>query len=470
MGFRDSNQDLFAFVQMDPVRARQRIIDLAATQLFISNVFHQYQPPYNFSRGAYHQYLPLSKRGNNDAGSGFNDDPLWLVLSVAAYIKETGRWDILDELVPYENAPGTEMPLYDHLKKSIEYTLTHRSKLHNLPLIGQADWNDCLNLNCLSTEPNQSFQLTKGIPESEQVAESILIAGQFVWVVKEMAGIACKLGFNSEVEQYQAYAIEMEELVRRYGWDGEWFLRAYDHKGDKVGSHTCEEGQIYIEPQGMCVMAGIGIKNGLAQQALDSVYRRLATPYGIALLQPSYTQYHPELGEISSYPPGYKENGSVFCHNNAWILIAETILGNGDRAYDYYMRINPSAREPFSDVYRCEPYVFAQTIAGCDASEPGEAKNSWLTGTASWTYVAATQWILGIRATYDGLCIDPVIPTKWNNFKATRIFRGVTYQITVQRIGNGRMPSLEVDGQAIQGTIIQPQKDKKVVQVLVRLI
>jgi cellobiose phosphorylase len=231
-------------------------------------------------------------------------------------------------------------------------------------------------------------------------------------------------------------------------------LRAYDHYSQKVGSRECDEGQIFIEPQGMCVMAGIGLEDGLAEKALASVKERLATPHGIVLQQPPYSQYYLNLGEISSYPPGYKENAGIFCHTNPWIAIAETRLGHGDQAHDYYLRINPSARQEISDIHRCEPYVYAQMIAGRDAQSHGEAKNSWLTGTAAWNYVAITQWILGIRPHYDGLQIAPVIPQGWAGYKAVRRFRGVSYNITVERQGPGNVLSLIVDGLAITGDIV----------------
>jgi cellobiose phosphorylase len=439
MGFRDSNQDLLGFVHLIPERARQRILDLAATQLR--------------DGGAYHQYQPLTKRGNNDVGSNFNDDPLWLVLAAAAYIKESGDWEILDEAVPYDNQPGSEEPLYQHLKRSIQYT-RDRIGPHGLPLIGRADWNDCLNLNCFSEEPGQSFQTT--INKDGKIAESVFIAGLFMQAAEEMAAIARHCQYRREGQAFCDMAKEMETAVWSAGWDGEWFRRAYDNFGNPVGSKDCKEGQIFIEPQGICVMAGLGIKDGRARQALDSVAARLATPHGILLQQPAYSRYYVHLGEISSYPPGYKENAGIFCHTNPWIIIAETKIGRGNYAYDYYLRINPSAREDISEVHKCEPYVYAQMIAGRDAAAHGEAKNSWLTGTAAWNYVAVTQWILGIRSTYDGLEIAPVMPSEWNGFDAARLFRGVRYDLHVVRKGPGNGVRLEVDGTPIDGTVITP--------------
>jgi cellobiose phosphorylase len=437
LGFRDSNQDLLGFVQMDPARARERIVDLASTQL-----------P---SGGAYHQYQPLTKRGNNDVGGNFNDDPHWLIIGVAAYLKETGDWSILDEPVPYDNEPGSERPLYEHLQRSFRYTL-ERLGPHGLPLIGRADWNDCLNLNCFSDTPGQSFQTTTN--KEGKVAESVFIAGLFVLAGKELAAIAQRRGLAKEAESYLAESAKMDGVIHKHGWDGEWFLRAYDDFGHKIGSKECKEGQIFIETQGFCVLAGIGLNDGLAQKALDSVRTHLATEHGIVLQQPAYSQYYLNLGEISSYPPGYKENAGIFCHNNPWVIIAETQVGNGDAAHDYYSRINPSAREAISDVHRCEPYVYSQMIAGRDAPSFGEAKNSWLTGTAAWNYYAITQWILGIRPAFDGLQIAPVIPQSWPGFEATRKFRGVTYRIHVKREGPGNHVALSVDGKPVQGDIV----------------
>jgi cellobiose phosphorylase len=437
LGFRDSNQDLLGFVHMVPGRARERILDLAATQLPTG--------------GAYHQYQPLTKRGNNEVGSGFNDDPHWLIVGVGAYLKETGDWSILDQPVPYDNEPGSETPLYEHLQRSFRYTID-RLGPHGLPLIGRADWNDCLNLNCFSDSPGQSFQTTTN--KDGKVAESVFIAGLFVLAGRELADIARHRGLAAEAASHLAEVAKMESTIRQHGWDGEWFLRAYDDFGRPVGSKENVEGKIFIETQGFCTLAGIGLEDGLALKALDSTRRLLATKHGIVLQQPAYSRYYIELGEISSYPPGYKENAGIFCHNNPWVIIGETRVGHGDSAHDYYSRINPSVREEISEVHRCEPYVYAQMIAGRDAPTHGEAKNSWLTGTAAWNYYAITQWILGIRTSYDGLIIAPVIPKSWRGFMLSRKFRGVTYDIEVQRAGNGNQVSLEVNGTSVPGNLV----------------
>ncbi|KAA3643527.1 MAG: glycosyl transferase [Chloroflexi bacterium] len=460
MGFRDSNQDLLGFVHLIPERARERILDLAATQLPTG--------------GAYHQYQPLTKRGNNDIGSNFNDDPLWLVLSVVAYVKETGDWNMLNEPVPYDNQPGSEAPLYDHVQRSIKYTMD-RLGPNGLPLIGRADWNDCLNLNAFSDSPGQSFQTTTN--RDGKVAESVFIAGLFVLAVGELIELTKKWNadlstadFPLSLQDMQNAKDSIESAVLGAGWDGDWFRRAYDNFGHVLGSKENDEGRIFIEPQGLCIMSGMGLEDGRAQKALDSVAEHLATPHGIVLHQPAFTKYYLHLGEISSYPPGYKENAGVFCHTNPWIMIAETKIGRGDNAFDYYQRINPSAREEISEVHRSEPYVYAQMIAGKDAPKHGEAKNSWLTGTAAWNYVAITQWVLGIRPTYDGLQIAPVVPADWDSFEAERSYRGVRYLIHVERTGPGNEVVLEFDGKPLEGNIVPiPTNGKTEVQVKAKL-
>ena len=415
MGFRDSCQDLLGFVHMIPERARERILDIAATQ---------------FSDGsAYHQYQPLTKKGNLAVGSGFNDDPLWLIAGTDAYLCETGDWSILDEPVAFDNDLSLARPLMEHLRRSFRFTQTHLGP-HGLPLIGRADWNDCLNLNCFSEHPGESFQITG--PSEGPVAESVFIGGMFVKYGKAYVRICRHLGLEQEATEAEKAIANVEAAVLDAGWDGAWFRRAFDAYGHVVGGKECEEGQIFIEPQGMCVMAGIGKETGEAAAALKSVEERLDTEYGIVLLQPAYTKYHLELGEISSYPPGYKENAGIFCHNNPWIVCAETELGHGDRAFQLYRRTAPAYIEDISEIHRTEPYVYSQMIAGKDAPSFGEGKNSWLTGTAAWTFVSISQAILGIKPTLDGLMIDPCIPSDVKEYRVSRRYRGAQYDITVK--------------------------------------
>ena len=413
MGFRDSCQDLLGFVHIIPERARERILDIAATQ---------------FPDGsAYHQYQPLTKKGNLAVGSGFNDDPLWLIAGVDAYLRETGDWSILEESVTFDCDENNVAPLMEHLRRSFRFTCTHLGP-HKLPLIGRADWNDCLNLNCFSAHPGESFQITG--PSEGPVAESVFIAGMFV----------------------------------KYG-------RAYDAFGAPVGSKKCAEGQIFIEPQGMCVMAGIGKETGEAAKALESVQERLDSKFGIVLHQPAYTKYYLNLGEISSYPPGYKENAGIFCHNNPWITCAEAVLGHGARAFETYRKICPAYLEPVSDIHRTEPYAYSQMVAGKDAPTFGEAKNSWLTGTAAWTFVSISQAILGVQPELDGLRIDPCIPPAWKNVRLTRRFRGAEYRIVIENPYGAEhgVQELYVDGVRQESNLLAPAVPGSVVSVRVVL-
>lgn len=450
IGFRDSNQDILGFVRMVPDRARERIIDLAATQ---------------FSNGgAYHQYQPLTKQGNEEIGGGFNDDPLWLLYSVLAYIKETGDYGILEEKVPYADQPSAQATLHDHLRASLRYTLNNLGP-HGLPLIGRADWNDCLNLNCFSENPDESFQTC--VNKDGKTAESILIAAIFLYIAPEYVRLCEKLNLTAEAQALTEAIERMRQAVLEHGYDGEWFLRAYDDQGAKVGSKENDEGQIYIEPQGFCVMAGLGLNDGKAARSLDAVEKYLATDHGIKLLYPAYSAYRKELGEITSYPPGVKENAGIFCHNNPWVIIAETKLKRAEKAFDYYKRITPAYREEISEVHRLEPYVYAQMIAGDDSKRHGEAKNSWLTGTAAWSYVAITQHILGIRPDFDGLIIDPCLPKALKTVQITRVFRGVSYEITIDNQMTGDF-QLEVEGGEAQDRLVKALPGQKRVIVKCR--
>lgn len=454
MGFRDSNQDLLGFLHQIPDRARERILDLAATQL-----------P---DGGAYHQYQPLTKKGNDEIGGNFNDDPLWLVLAVVAYVKETGDYSILDEMTPYDNNDELAQPLSDHIKRAFDHVINNLGP-HGLPLIGRADWNDCLNLNCFSTEPGESFQTVTS--KDGKVAESVMIAGMFTFIGELYSQLCAKTGNDAEAKRAQDEVDKMRKVIMEHGYDGEWFLRAYDDFGNKVGSKECEEGKIFIESQGLCVMGGCGLEDGKAIQALDSAEKYLGTQYGLVLNNPAFTRYYVEYGEISTYPAGYKENAGIFCHNNAFIMCAEAVAGRGDKAFDYYTRIAPAYTEEFSDVHRVEPYVYCQMVAGKDAKRFGEGKNSWLTGTASWNFVAISQYILGIQPDFDGLKVNPCIPKEWNGYKITREFRGDKFNITVSNpnhVSKG-VKSMTVDGKAVEGNVLPVFKDGKEHEVVVVL-
>ncbi|MFW6245166.1 MAG: GH36-type glycosyl hydrolase domain-containing protein, partial [Fibrobacterota bacterium] len=446
MGFRDSNQDIGGFVHQLPDRARQRIIDLASTQFE--------------DGGAYHQYQPLTKKGNNEIGGDFNDDPLWLIYSTASYIKETGDWKILEEQVPFDNDPAKAKPLLDHLTASF-YHVVNNLGPHGLPLIGRADWNDCLNLNCFSTTPDESFQTCTS--KDGKTAESVLIAGMFACIGRDYVKILENLGKGKEASEATGHIEKMKKTILDAGWDGEWFVRAYDDHQNKIGSKENDEGKIFIESQGFCVMAEVGVESGQAAKALESARKYLDSDHGLVLVNPPYTKYHVELGEISSYPPGYKENAGIFCHNNPWVIIGETILGQGDHAFKHYSQIAPAYREEISELHRMEPYVYSQMIAGKDATRHGEAKNSWLTGTAAWNFVTVSQWILGVRPDYEGLVIDPCIPADWNGFTVTRKFRGATYKITVKNPSHvcKGVKSLTVDNEKVEGNTVPVFTDGK---------
>ena len=451
MGFRDSNQDLVGFVHQVPSRARQRIIDIASTQF-----------P---DGGCYHQYQPLTKRGNNDIGGGFNDDPCWLIFGTVAYVKETGDFTILDEMVPFDNQPGTEVSLFEHLRISFNHVVENLGP-HMLPLIGRADWNDCLNLNCFSWDPNESFQTTENQSEGSQ-AESLMIAGLFVLTGKQYVELCNKIAKHNEADRAQKCIDAMVEAVKKHGWDGEWYLRAYDFYGNKIGSKDNEEGKIFIESQGFCTMAGIGLEDGLVEKALDSCKKHLDSKHGMVLNHPAFTRYYVEMGEISSYPAGYKENAGIFCHNNPWVIIGETVARRGNDAWEHYTKICPAWIED-QQLHKVEPYVYCQMVAGKDAARPGEGKNSWLTGTAAWNWITITQYILGIKPTYDGIEIDPCIPSTLKEYTVHRVLRDATFDITV-RNPHGRqsgVTSVILDGRTIEHPTIPATPGHHVVEVI----
>ncbi|MBD5434897.1 MAG: glycosyl transferase [Treponema sp.] len=441
IGFRDTSQDMLGAVhQLPKERIRERLFDVASTQ---------------FEDGsAYHQFQPLTKRGNADIGSQFNDDPLWIILGVGGYIRETGDEAFLDEMVPYDNDASKAQPLFEHMKKSFHYTLDHLGP-HGLPLIGRADWNDCLNLNCFSTDPNDSFQTSTN--KDGKNAESVMIAEMFVYVAPDYAAMCRIKGDEAEAKFAEEAAAKMEEQICKVAWDGEWYVRAFDDAGKKIGSKECEDGKIYIESQGFGTMAKIGADKGYPQKSLDSVKKHLDSKYGIVILDPPYKDYHVELGEVSSYPPGYKENGGIFCHNNPWVIIGEVVNGRPDDAFAHYKKIAPAYLEDISEIHRTEPYVYAQMIAGKEARRFGEAKNSWLTGTAAWNFVTLSRYICGFQPEYSGLRIEPRLPSEIKTAEFTRKFRGVNYRVSVQNKKNtGAVKISVVGGKAeVDGNVVK---------------
>lgn len=455
MGFRDSNQDTIGFTHMVPEKVRERILDLSATQ--------------KADGSAYHQYQPLTKKGNTDIGGNFNDDPLWMVFSTCNYIKESGDYGILDVIVPFNNDDNNTGTHFEHLKRAFDHVVNNLGP-HKLPLIGRADWNDCLNLNCFSEDPNESYQTTQR--GKSDVAESVMIAGQFVIYGEQFAALCDQVDQSELARTCRKHVDNMRNAVLSHAWDGDWFLRAYDAKGRKVGSKDNNEGKIFIESQGFCGMAQIGVDEGKTQHAMDSVSKHLATQYGIMLQQPAYSEYDKYLGEITSYPPGYKENAGVFCHNNPWIMITEAMLGNGNKSFEYYSQTAPAFLQNIQSLRRSEPYVYAQMVAGEDAATPGQAKNSWLTGTAAWCYYAATQYILGIQPDYDGLRINPCFPSGWDKVEIEREFRGAQYSILIRnplKISKGKA-IVEIDGQTQLDNLILYNKYQGKHRVVVSIV
>ena len=453
IGFRDACQDLFGVVHLIPTeRSRERILDLAAIQWRSGECYHQYQL--------------LDKKGNADVGVGFNDDPCWLILATASYIKETGDWSILDQQAPFDNNPDDTASLYEHLEISFKFILNNLGP-HKLPKIGHADWNDCLNLTILSINPGDTFQADAEQASLDDkvgsIPESLMIAAQFVWAGREFKALAEKRGDKANAGQAEKAVSEMIDAIYKHGWDGEWFLRAYDRYGNKIGSNECEEGKIFIESQSFMGMAGVGLENGMLEKAMNSLGKHLYTKHGVVVQQPAYSNYHFHMGEITSYPPGVKENAGVFCHPNGWVVIAECNLGRGEEAMKYYKTICPAAREDISDVHRCEPYCYAQMIAGSDSRNHGEAKNSWLTGTASANFLGVSQYLLGVMPDWNGLRIDPCVPKSWKQFKVHRQYRGETYEITIDNpdgVSKG-IKEISVDGKTFQDNLIPVFGDGK---------
>ncbi len=449
LGFRDTSQDMLgAAHQLPKERIRERLYDVAATQ---------------FEDGsAYHQFQPLTKRGNADIGSNFNDDPLWLVLGVGNYIRETGDEDFLKIDVPFDNSETNKATMFEHLRRSYNYIPNHLGP-HGLPLIGRADWNDCLNLNCFSTNPNDSFQTCTN--KEGKNAESVMIAQMFVYVTPDYAAMCRIMGDEAEAKRAEELAAKMEEAICTVGWDGEWYLRAYDDAGRKIGSNECENGKIFIETQGFGTMAKIGKDKGYPEKSLDSVKKYLDSKYGIVILWPAYQDYHVELGEVSSYPPGYKENGGIFCHNNPWVIIGEIVNGRPQDGFEHYKKFAPAYVEEISEIHRVEPYVYCQMVAGKEARREGEGKNSWLTGTAAWNFVTLSQYICGLRPSHNGLEIEPRLPNHVKNAELTRVFRDVTYHITVENNKNDGDVKLEVKDGSANGLVVKADAGTKDVYV-----
>jgi cellobiose phosphorylase len=375
-------------------------------------------------------------REEEDRPDYYGDDHLWIIYAVTQYVKETGNEAFLDKVIPFyqkdkEGNPVEEASVWEHLCRSINFTYTNKGQ-HGLPLLGFADWNDTVNL-----------------PTG---AESMMVANMYGKAINDMLDL-CKLrGEDKLAAQFEAQYAEMQNTVNECGWDGDWYLRYFDEKGQPIGSHTNEQGQIYTNAQSWSVISGFATPER-AVKALDSVNSRLNTEYGIKLSTPGYNGFDPQLGGVSTYPPGAKENGGIFLHSNPWVMIAEAQMGNGERAYEYYRQINPASKNDEIDIFESEPYCYPQNILGDEHAQFGLGRNAWLSGTSSWTYVAGTQWILGVRPDIDGLIVDPCIPAQWPEFKVRRKFRGAIYDIHVKN-PNGKckgVTEMVVDGSVIQG-------------------
>jgi cellobiose phosphorylase len=431
MGYRDSSQDVLGAMALMPAECRDLIEKILSVQ--------------NRDGSAMHQFYPLTmeagvgdSREHPNRPHWYGDDHLWPIFSVAAYLRETGDLEWLDKKIPFYDKDADKRSLesatvYEHLRRAIAFTRTHTG-CHGLPLLGFADWNDTVNL-----------------PAG---AESLFIANQYGKALRDLREIAGVKGDKTYAREIDIAYDEMRDAFEKNGWDGEWYVRYFDHKGAPIGTHKADHGRIWINSNTWAVLSGFASADR-AVQAMESVNRHLNTKYGLKLSAPGYDGFDPIIGGVTTYPPGAKENGGVFLHTNPWAMIAETELGNGDRAFQYYSQINPAAKNDMIEIYEAEPYCYPQNILGDEHPQFGLARNTWLSGTSSWTYVAATQHILGIRPELDGLRIDPCLPSMWEGYSATRVFRGATYKITVTKpkgVCKG-VKSVLVDGKSLKGNL-----------------
>lgn len=425
IGVRDSAQDILGTVHADPAHAREALTRLWRMQ---------------FADGhTWHQYFPLTGEGGPGLAAEhpewpqwFSDDHLWLVIAACAYLRETGDFDYLERTIRFADAGAGNV--WRHMLRAVRFTLAHRGP-HGLPRSGFADWNDTLNVDHGSGK-----------------AESVWTAMQFCRAMLDLAELCRAVGRSAMARYFTALHAEMAAAVGESAWDGNWYARSFDDEGRPIGIAGARHQAIDLIPQSWSVLGEVGPRDR-AETAMASADRMLGTPRGLALIAPPYDGADRRVGGTSTYVPGAKENGGIFCHANAWSVAAAAMLGWGDLAYRNYRQMLPLAdRDP--DAYMAEPYVYAQNICGPAHPSFGLARNAWLTGTAAWTYVAATQWMLGIRPTFDGLRVAPVMPSEWPGFRARRLFRGVAYEISVHREGPGSRVSLVVDGAAIAGDVV----------------
>ncbi|MCL4265695.1 MAG: glycosyl transferase [Anaerolineae bacterium] len=446
IGFRDSSQDVLGVLAAVPDEGVALIRKLLSTQKRNGSAMHQFNPLTMIAEAG--------EATDDDRPTYYSDDHLWIILAVTAYLKETGDMAFLHEEIPFYDKDKKGQPIetgsvWEHLRRAVQFTHGDRGQ-HSLPLAGFADWNDTVNLR-------------KG-------AESLFTANLYGRALLDLITLAHHLQFDEAAAEFQAQYDEMKEIVNRVGWDGRWYVRYFDYDGSPLGSHTNEQGQIYANGQSWPVLSGFA-EGERARLALDAVHEHLNTAHGIKLSTPGFNGFDPSKGGVTTYPPGAKENGGIFLHANPWVMIAKTLLGDGDRAYAYYRQINPAAKNEIIDLFEVEPYAYPQNILGDEHPQHGLGRNSWLTGTASWTYQAGTQWILGIRPDYDGLVIDPCIPKAWDGFTAVRHFRHAIYHITVENpthICKG-VKSMTVDGQPVAGQTAPVFEDGQIHQVQVIL-
>jgi cellobiose phosphorylase len=439
MGTRDSAQDTLGTVHAVAEHARNVLSRLWRLQFLDGHTWHQFYPLTGEGGPGLASEYP-------DWPQWFCDDHLWLVIAVCAYLRETGDFSYLEQPLPYWDGMEARESVWEHMLRAIDFTLQHRGP-HGLPRLGFSDWDDTMNLDHGSGK-----------------AESVWCGEQFCRAVLDLADLCVYINKNEEAAHFKQIHQEIAAIISQDAWDGKWYARAYDDLGNPVGIESETHNKISLIPQAWSVIGEVDSKERQAC-AMESLHERLNTPYGVTLMSPPYDGYDLRVRGTSTYPPGAKENGGIFCHANAWAIIAAAKSGQADRAYQYYCQISPLARTD-ADLYQSEPYVYCQNICGPDHPQYGLGRNAWLTGTASWTYVAGVQWILGIRPTFHGLMVSPAIPSQWNGFEATRIFRGVNYKIKVKRGGPGERSGLKVDRKFIEGdTIPFPLKGTQEVDV-----
>jgi cellobiose phosphorylase len=431
IGFRDSSQDVMGTISGAPDESLALMKRLLSVQ--------------NPDGSAMHQFFPLTMEANEgdsrEEGNKrtYGDDHLWIVMAVTQYLRETGDLAFLDEQITFYDkvkplAERESASVWEHLSRSLAYTKNNTGK-NGLPLLGFADWNDTVNLH--------------------GDAESCMVASLYGKALVDMIELAKFQGKKADVERWEADHAAMSKTFNDAAWDGEWYKRYFEEDGTPLGSKVCSEGKIFTNGQSWPIIAGYAPKER-ALQALDSVHDKLNTSFGIKLSWPGYKKFDPQKGGVTTYPPGAKENGGIFLHSNPWVIISETMMGRGDQAFEYYNQINPAFRNDQIEQYECEPYCYPQNILGDEHPQFGLARNTWLSGTSSWMYQASSQYILGIRPSYEGLCVDPCIPSAWGRYAVKRKFRGVSYDIEVknpENISKGQV-ELTVNGQKVEGQVI----------------